>query len=143
RVAVVIGNEIDLAAVDAALGIDLVEKGLLGLADHAVSGGRTAIGHDVADLDFGVGGAGVVFLLCECGGRGGCKQGKRGRNHGQASAGNGHCVSPSCHYRRCVSWPSRTEGSLFGRKLPSRWNRLNQKPLRQSRRGCFFSSQPS
>jgi len=37
-------------------------KRRLRLADHAVSGSRTAIGHDVADLDFGVGGAGVVFL---------------------------------------------------------------------------------
>jgi hypothetical protein len=32
----------------------------------ASGGGRTAIGHDVADLDFGVGGADVVFLLCRC-----------------------------------------------------------------------------
>src|SRR6266403_3846912 len=65
-VAVVIADEIDLAAVDAALGVDLLEVGLLGLADHAVSGGRAAIGHDVADLDFGVGRTGVVFLLGEC-----------------------------------------------------------------------------
>src|ERR1019366_9684696 len=64
-VAIVIADEIDLAAVDAAFGIDLPEVGIFGLADHAVSGSGTAIGHDVADLDFGIGGAGVVFLLCE------------------------------------------------------------------------------
>jgi len=65
-VAVVVGDEIDLAAVDAALGVDLLEVGVLGLADHAIGGRRSAIGHDVADLDFGVGGAGIVFLLSEC-----------------------------------------------------------------------------
>src|SRR5262249_29963530 len=92
RVAVVIGDEVDLAAVDAAARIDLVEIGLLGLADHTIGGGRTTIGHDVTDLYFGVGGTGVVFLLCECGCRSGCEQGKRSCSHGQASAGNGHCV---------------------------------------------------
>ena len=70
-VAVVIGDEADLAAVDAALGIDLVEIGGLGLADGGVGGRRARIGHDVADLDLGVGGARIVFLLragraCKC-----------------------------------------------------------------------------
>ena len=46
----------DLAAVDAALGIDLVEVVGNGLADDAVSGGRAAIGHGVADPDFIIGG---------------------------------------------------------------------------------------
>ena len=40
-VAVVIGDEVDLAAVDAAFGVDLVEIGGLGLADRGI-GGRTA-----------------------------------------------------------------------------------------------------
>ena len=62
-IAVVIGNEIDLAAVDAALGIDLVEIGFLGLADGRVGRRRPRIGHDVADLDLGVGRARIVFLL--------------------------------------------------------------------------------
>src|SRR5258706_6416395 len=35
-VAVVVGNEVDLAAVDAAFGIDLPEVGIFGLSDHAV-----------------------------------------------------------------------------------------------------------
>ena len=64
-VGVVIADEIDLAAVDAALGIDLLEVRVLGLCDHAICRRRSAVGHDIADLDFSVGGAGVVFLLCE------------------------------------------------------------------------------
>jgi hypothetical protein len=64
-VAVVIADEIDLAAVDAALGIDLLEVGLCGLADHAVGRSGSAIWRDAANLDFGIGGAGVVFLLRE------------------------------------------------------------------------------
>ncbi|MHC2391758.1 hypothetical protein ACVIHB_006574 [Bradyrhizobium liaoningense] len=75
RVGVVIGDEIDLAAVDAAFGVDLAEVGLLGLADHAVGGGGSAVGHDVADLDLGVGCAGIVFLLR------GCCRGKSGSQH--------------------------------------------------------------
>src|SRR5205807_5557404 len=47
-VAVVIADEIDLAAIDAALGIDLVEVVLFGLADHAIGGSGAAVGHDVA-----------------------------------------------------------------------------------------------
>ena len=77
-VAVVVTDEIDLAAVDAAGIVDLLEVGGFGLADHPIGGSRTAVGHDVADLDLGVGGTGVVFLLreraarrcgqqCECG----------------------------------------------------------------------------
>ena len=50
-VGVVIGNEIDLAASDAALGVDLVEIGRQHLADHAIGGSRTGIGHGVADAD--------------------------------------------------------------------------------------------
>jgi hypothetical protein len=62
-VGVVIGNEVDLAAVDAAFGVDLVEVSRFRLADHAIGGSGTAIGHDIADLDFSVGRAGIVFLL--------------------------------------------------------------------------------
>src|SRR6516164_7774075 len=61
RVAVIIGDEVDFSPVDAACGVDLVEIGLLGLADHAIGGSRSRIGHDVPDLDLGVGGARVVF----------------------------------------------------------------------------------
>ena len=75
-VAVVIGDEIDLAAVDAALIVDHLEIGFLGLADDAVGGSRAAIGLDIADLDLGVGGAGVVLLLRERSLRG--QQGKGG-----------------------------------------------------------------
>ncbi len=65
RIAVVIGDVVDLAAVDAALGVHLVEVGADGLADRPVGRGRPAIRVDVADLDLGVGRAGVVLLLRE------------------------------------------------------------------------------
>lgn len=63
RVAVVIGDPADLAAVDAALVVDHLEIGFLGLADDAVGGSRSRIGLDIADLDLGVGDSGVVRLL--------------------------------------------------------------------------------
>jgi hypothetical protein len=66
RIAVVIGDEVDLAAVDAALVVDHLEIGFFGLADDAIGRRRTAVRHDVADLDLGIGRAGVVFLLSEC-----------------------------------------------------------------------------
>jgi len=62
-VAIVVGDEIDLAAVDAAFGVDLLEVRGDGLADQAVGGGRPAIGHDVADLDLGAARARIVFPL--------------------------------------------------------------------------------
>src|SRR6185437_9197747 len=61
-VGVVVGNEIDLAPVDAALFVDQLVVGGLRLADRAVRRGRPAIGHGVADLDLAVGDAGAVFL---------------------------------------------------------------------------------
>src|SRR5206468_966205 len=60
---VVIADEVDLAAIDAALDIVLVEIGRLRLADRAIGRRRAAIGHYVADLDFGVARTGIVFLL--------------------------------------------------------------------------------
>src|ERR1700682_2702573 len=64
-VAVVIADKVDLAAVHAALFVDHLEVGFFDLADHAVGGSRTAIGHDIAELDLGIGRAGVVLLLGE------------------------------------------------------------------------------
>ena len=64
---VVVGDEIDLAAVDPALVVELLEERGLGPPDQRIGRQRTAIGHDVADLDFGIGSAGIVFLF----GRGG------------------------------------------------------------------------
>ncbi len=101
-VAVVVADEVDLAAVDAAGIVDLLEVGGFGLADHAVGGGGAAIGHDVADLDFGVGGAGVVFLLRERA-AGGCgEQGKSGRSDCQSAGGNGITSLPFFRELRCV-----------------------------------------
>ena len=54
-VAVVVGDVVDLAAVDAALVVDLLEVGADGLADGAVGGGGAAVGVGVADLDLGGG----------------------------------------------------------------------------------------
>src|SRR6185437_4224769 len=63
RVTVVIGDEVDLSPVDAALSVDLAEIGGFGLADHAVGGRGPAIGHDIAELDLGVGRADIILLL--------------------------------------------------------------------------------
>ena len=64
-VGVVVGDEVHLAPVDAALLVDHLEVGRFGLADDAVGGGGTTIRHDVADLDLRVARARVVFLLGE------------------------------------------------------------------------------
>src|SRR2546423_1501950 len=71
-VGVIVGDEIDLAAVDATGVVDHPEIGTHRLADDAISRRRPAVWHDVADLDFGVGRAGIVFFL-------------RGRRHGSCS----------------------------------------------------------
>ena len=60
-IAVVATDEVDLAAVDAALVVDHGEVGGLRLADGAVGRSRAAIGHGVADLDLGVADAGTVL----------------------------------------------------------------------------------
>ena len=52
-----------LAAVDAALVVDHVEEGHHGLAVHAIGRRRPTVGTGMADLDLGIGGAVVVFLL--------------------------------------------------------------------------------
>src|SRR5262249_46381969 len=72
-------NEIDLASVDAAFRIDLVEIGGFGLADGRVGRGRPGIGHDIADLDLGVGRTGIVFLFGVRSACKGCR--KRPRKH--------------------------------------------------------------
>ena len=86
-VAVVIGDEGDLAAVDAALLVDHLEIGSLGLADGRVGRSRAAIRHDVADLDLGIGGAGIVFLLrVACGGRQALRQRRRAKSLAELSS---------------------------------------------------------
>ncbi len=54
-VAVVVADEVDLAAVDAALVVDLLEVGGEGLADGPVGGGVAAVRVGIADLDLGGG----------------------------------------------------------------------------------------
>src|SRR4029078_3184245 len=93
-VAGIIGDEVDLAAVDAARGVYLVESRRFGLADHAVSGRRSAVGHDVADLDFGVGGADIVFLLSKCAAAGYGKQCEGSRKGPQSQIVSRHFDLP-------------------------------------------------
>ena len=64
-VGVVVGDELDLAPVDAAVFVDHLEIGFFGLADDAIGGGGAAVGHDVTDLDLGIGRTGVILLLGE------------------------------------------------------------------------------
>src|SRR5262249_26497939 len=54
-VRVVVGDVVDLAAVDAALVVDLLEVGTDGLADGPVGGRRPTVRIRVADLDLGSG----------------------------------------------------------------------------------------
>ena len=78
-VAVVVADEGQLAAVDAALIVHHPEIGVDGLADRAVRRRRAAVGVGVADLDLGVGCARVVLLL------GGGRKGERCQHRSDAN----------------------------------------------------------
>jgi hypothetical protein len=93
---VVVADEGDLATVDAALFIDFLEIGRLGLADHPIGGCRSAIGHDIADLDFGIARAGIVFLLRV--GRGCGDSGSSGKRH------HGKKASDTRRHRSLPTW---------------------------------------
>ena len=93
-VGVVIADEVDLAAVDAAGIVDLLEVGGFGLADDAIGGSGAAIRHDVADLDFGIGGAGIVFFLSERAVARGGEHDERGRGNCESAGDNRHSKSP-------------------------------------------------
>ena len=62
-VAVVQTDEVDLASVDAALFVELLEVGSFNLADRAVGRSRTTVWHGLADFDFGIAGTGIIFFL--------------------------------------------------------------------------------
>jgi hypothetical protein len=79
-VRIVIGNEIDLAAVDAAGSVYLAKICRLGPAENAPSRSRPTVGHNVADLDFLVGDAGILFLLGKCAASTGSNENDGGRN---------------------------------------------------------------
>src|SRR5262249_22624423 len=64
-IAVVVGDEIDLAAVDAALVVDHLPECLMRLPDDAVGRRRTTVGVGVTDLDLGITCPDVVLLLGE------------------------------------------------------------------------------
>ena len=72
----------------------IFEIGALGLADRAVGGRRPAVRHGLADLDFGVGRAGVVFLLRQCAAEGGGKQSEGGRKGPQSRIDSTHLDLP-------------------------------------------------
>src|SRR6185437_7379971 len=80
-IGVVIGRELALAAVDAAFRVDLVEIGGFCLSDHGIGGGGPDVGHAVADFDFGIAGAGIVFLFGVGGIRAYGQQAKRSYGH--------------------------------------------------------------
>src|SRR6516165_8134350 len=61
-VSVVIGNEPDLAPVDAAFGVHLVEIRRDGFTDDALSRRGPAVGHDIANLDLSVARTGLYFF---------------------------------------------------------------------------------
>jgi hypothetical protein len=62
-VGVVVLNEVEFTAVDAALLVDHPEIGGLGLSDARIGRCRPAERHGLADLDLGIGCAGVVIFL--------------------------------------------------------------------------------
>ncbi len=86
---VIVGDEIDLAAVDAALGIDLLEVGDHRLGNIAGRGIRAAVRAHVADLDFGIACAGVIFLLREC-----TSTGQHCHHDSGDTCSNPHCLLP-------------------------------------------------
>ena len=61
-VGVVHGEELDLAAVDAALFVQHLEIGFADPAEHAVERAGAAVRHGLAQLDLGVGRARIVFF---------------------------------------------------------------------------------
>src|SRR4029077_3173909 len=87
---VVIGNKSDLAAIDAALSVDLAKIGSLGRADNAVGRQRPAVRHDVADLDLRISCAGIVILLGNYAASACKKQNDGGRKRRQSSRDEGH-----------------------------------------------------
>jgi hypothetical protein len=62
-ICVVILDQVDHAAVDAAPVVDHLDIGRLGLADRRIGGGRSAQRHGLSHLDFRIGGTGIIFLL--------------------------------------------------------------------------------
>ena len=77
-VSIIIGDEVDLPTVDAAVVIDHSEVGAHRLANGTVGRCWPAVRHDVADLDLGVGHAGAVLPL---GGCAACEQRECGGKH--------------------------------------------------------------
>ena len=118
-VGVVIGNEIDLAAPDAALGVDLVEIGRHHLADHAIGGSRTGIGHGIADPDL-VGARDRRRALPE----------SRRRHRGQ-------------HQRRCRVAPRRSEKPANGLCCPKPGQLLHSRTSDVDRSHCSPPCEPN
>ena len=78
---IVTRNEFDLPAVDAAVRIDHREIGGIGLAECTVGRRRPAVRHRIAELDFGVRGAGIVGFLRMYGPGHDAKRQKRRQKH--------------------------------------------------------------
>ena len=90
-VGIIHGEELDLAAVDAALFVQHLEIGFADPAKHAIKRTRAAVRHGLPQLDFSIGRTGVVFFL-RCGDIGGGKQqGSRGCPHDAFRKQTFHC----------------------------------------------------
>src|SRR6516225_235645 len=81
HVSIVEADQVDLAPVNAAFGINLGEIGLLRMPNLAVHGERPAVRHGLADLYLSITDAGIIILFC-----GGCL-----RNEGKS---NQECDEP-------------------------------------------------
>lgn len=62
-VGVIHGEKLDLAPVDAALLVQHLEIGFANAPEHAIERAGAGMRHGLPDLDLGVAGAGIVFLL--------------------------------------------------------------------------------
>ena len=110
RIGVVIGEQIDLPPVHAALVVDHLAPGDDRFRHRRIGGGGTAIGAGIADLDLGVGDARAVFLLRASGDRGERQHGRRGGKDRTAS---------HLFHDYLLGWPKVERAVGFGRHFPA------------------------
>ena len=85
-VGIVHGEELDLAAVDAALLVQHLEIGLADPAEHAIERAGAGMRHGLAELDLGIARARIVFLL---------RRPDEGRGHGRMRSAAASAVAPN------------------------------------------------
>src|SRR6266404_5337078 len=84
--------------------VDLLEVSRFGLVDHAVGGSRSAVRHDVADLDFGIGSTGVVFFLSERAAARRREDNERSRCNRESAGSKRHSGSPFFNACACATF---------------------------------------